>query len=198
VSTHHRRYFTTFEASRFLGVSLPTVVNWIKANRLKAHRTPGGHRRIARDELAGFIRRHGMPMPPELHGEGGAAARILVADADRAQREAALSSLRRAGYACAGAGDAFGAGLAVGLFRPDLVLVDLALPGVDVAAARAALAAAELPFALPVVAMGARRDDRGAQRRAQALGFDDLLARPIDLDLLRRKVEQALRQRRAA
>ena len=30
-----RRYFTTFEASHFLGVSLPTIVNWIKANRLK-------------------------------------------------------------------------------------------------------------------------------------------------------------------
>ena len=61
-----RRFYTTFEAAHVLGVSLPTVVNWIKARRLKAHRTPGGHRRIAREELAAFMSRHGMPMPEEL------------------------------------------------------------------------------------------------------------------------------------
>ena len=61
-----RRFYTTFEAAYVLGVSLPTVVNWIKARRLKAHRTPGGHRRIAREELAAFMSRHGIPLPEEL------------------------------------------------------------------------------------------------------------------------------------
>ena len=58
-----RGFYTTHEAARVLGVSLPTVVNWIKARRLKAHRTPGGHRRIARAEIAEFMLRQGMPLP---------------------------------------------------------------------------------------------------------------------------------------
>ncbi len=29
-------FYTTFEAARILGVSLPTVVNWIEARRLAA------------------------------------------------------------------------------------------------------------------------------------------------------------------
>src|SRR5512137_2401647 len=61
-----RRFYTTYEAAHLLGVSLPTVVNWVKARRLKAHRTPGGHRRIAREELAGFMQRHGIPLPADL------------------------------------------------------------------------------------------------------------------------------------
>ena len=72
-----RRYFTTHEAGQLLGVSLPTVINWIKAGRLSAHRTPGGHRRIERDTLVAFIRRHGLPMPPELLEESSA-PRVLV------------------------------------------------------------------------------------------------------------------------
>ncbi len=191
-----RRYFTTFEASQFLAVSLPTVVNWIKANRLKAHRTPGGHRRIARDELASFIRRHAMPMPPEL-SEESAAARVLVVHGKSAPREALLLRLRRAGYECAGASDGFSAGLAVGQFRPDLLLVDLSTPGLDGAGVSAALRASEPPRSLPVLAMSGERDEK-AVKRAMARGFDDLLTRPFVLEVVKRKIEQALRARRAA
>src|SRR5512143_3415322 len=72
------RFYTTFEAARLLGVSLPTVVNWIKARRLKAHRTPGGHRRIAAEDLASFMLRHGMPVPPELTSAAPGRQKALV------------------------------------------------------------------------------------------------------------------------
>lgn len=191
-----RRYFTTFEASRFLGVSLPTVVNWIKAQRLKAHRTPGGHRRIARDELASFIRRHGMPMPQEL-SDAGARARILVVDDDPAQLSAMASLLKRADYECFAAGDAFSAGLSVGLFRPDLALIDLSMPGADGATVGAALRSFDATRALPVLAVSGGRDDR-ALKRALAAGYDDLVTRPFDAEVVKRKIERALRARRAA
>lgn len=191
-----RRYFTTFEASQFLAVSLPTVVNWIKANRLKAHRTPGGHRRIARDELASFIRRHAMPMPSEL-SEEGSAARVLVVHGKSAKREAVLSRLRRAGYVCAGAADGFSAGLSVGHFRPDLLLIDLSTPGLDGASVSGALRALDPPRALPILAMSDGRDEK-ALKHALAQGFDDLLTRPFVLEVVKRKIEQALRARRAA
>ncbi len=73
-----RGFYTTYEAAHLLGVSLPTVVNWIKARRLRAHRTPGGHRRIAREDLAAFMLRHGMPLPAELDGAVEARRKALV------------------------------------------------------------------------------------------------------------------------
>src|SRR5512146_1875037 len=92
-------FYTTFEAARLLGVSLPTVVNWIKARRLKAHRTPGGHRRIGREDLAAFIVRHGMPMPDELTGALPARRKALVVAGAGPVREGLSRQLVAAGYA---------------------------------------------------------------------------------------------------
>src|SRR5690242_19427981 len=92
-------FCTTHEATRILGVSLPTVVNWIKARRLKAHRTPGGHRRIARAELAGFMLKQGIPLPEDL-GDAVEERRkaLVVADVGPA-REGLLRQLAQAGFA---------------------------------------------------------------------------------------------------
>ncbi len=190
-----RRYFTTFEASRFLGVSLPTIVNWIKADRLKAHRTPGGHRRIAREELASFIRRHGMPMPPELEGEGEA-ARILVVHDDAAQANALVAALRKAGYDGLTVTDAFAAGLRIGLTRPDLVVVDLAMKSADAHALVAELRAHAETRCVPVLAVTGAREEKGHRKALAA--FDETVPRPLDPALLKRKVESALRARKAA
>ncbi len=54
---------TTHQAARLLGVSLPTVVKWIKQGRLEAYKTPGGHRRIPEAALEEFCRSFGMPLP---------------------------------------------------------------------------------------------------------------------------------------
>jgi excisionase family DNA binding protein len=195
VSTE-RRYFTTHEASHFLGVSLPTVVNWINAERLEAYRTPGGHRRISRDDLASFIRRHAMPMPPEL-SDAGAAARLLVVDGAPARLEASLALLRLAGYACVGASTAFGAGLAIGQFRPDLVLIDLSMRGVDGATVGAALRSSEATRSLPLLAVSGGRGEK-IYERAMASGFADLVTRPLSLAAAKHKIEQALRAPRRA
>lgn len=191
-----RRYYTTFEASHFLGVSLPTVVNWIKANRLKAHRTPGGHRRIARDELAAFIRRHGMPMPPEL-AEEGAAARVLVLVDHKGQAEQLIAVARRAGFDVETTQSGFAAGLAIGRFKPDILLFDLATVGDDAFKAIAELRANEGTTTLPAIAIAGARDDR-AKRKSQSAGFNGFMQKPLDADDLQRRVDEALRALRTA
>lgn len=191
-----RRYYTTFEASHLLGVSLPTVVNWIKAARLKAHRTPGGHRRIAREDLASFIRRHAMPMPSEL-AEEGASARILLVHGEGDEGEALEELLRQSGYECARASNGFAAGLAIGDYKPDLVIIELGLSGLDGMRVVSELRGHEATCQLPVIALSSGRDDK-LLRRVLAAGFDDLLPRPFDHAALRRRVDNALRTRRAA
>jgi excisionase family DNA binding protein len=116
-------FYTTFEAARLLGVSLPTVVNWIKARRLKAHRTPGGHRRIAREDLAGFMVRHGMPVPVELSGAVPARQKALVVAGPGPAREGLVRQLVAAGYAVEQASPGFAAGAAAARFAPDVVVV---------------------------------------------------------------------------
>jgi excisionase family DNA binding protein len=122
------RYYTTFEAARLLGVSLPTVVNWIKARRLKAHRTPGGHRRIAREDLAGFMVRHGMPLPAELSDAVAGRRKALVIAEGGPHREGITRRLAHAGYAVDQVSPGFAAGAAAARFEPDVVVLHATSP----------------------------------------------------------------------
>lgn len=123
-----RRFFTTFEAAGLLGVSLPTVVNWIKARRLRAHRTPGGHRRIAREELASFMVRHGMPLPAELSDAAPERRKVLVIAEPGPAREGTARQLAAAGYAVEQASPGFAAGAASARFEPDAIVVHAVEP----------------------------------------------------------------------
>jgi molybdopterin-binding protein len=46
---------TPREAARFIGISYPTIKQWILAGKLKTTQTPGGHHRIAQSALKPFL-----------------------------------------------------------------------------------------------------------------------------------------------
>ena len=46
---------TPREAARLLGISYPTIKQWILAGKLKTRKTPGGHHRIAEGSLKPFL-----------------------------------------------------------------------------------------------------------------------------------------------
>lgn len=168
-----RRFYTTFEAAHVLGVSLPTVVNWINARRLKAHRTPGGHRRIAREELASFMSRHGMPMPVELADAVDARRKALVVGEAGTALDHVVRQLQEAGIVAQPTGPGFPAGLAAARFSPDLVvLVD---PPADGGETLAGIRCDVGLGAVPVVA--AARAEHAS--RLRAVGCDVVLASPI-------------------
>lgn len=148
-----RLFYTTFEAARILGVSLPTVVNWIKARRLRAHRTPGGHRRISREDLAGFMLRHGMPVPDELAGAVPGRRKVLIIGEPGPAREGAARQLVAAGLAVEQASPGFAAGAAAARYEPDAFLLQAGVP--DGGEPLRAIRADRELGAVPVVAVGA-------------------------------------------
>lgn len=48
---NNRQFLTTTQAAKILSVSPDTVLKWVKAGKLSAHRTLGGHYRIPHDAL---------------------------------------------------------------------------------------------------------------------------------------------------
>jgi len=124
--------FTTFEAAKLCHVSPLSIINWVNASRLPAFRTPGGHRRIRREDLARFMRENGIPLPEELR-DGSGRPRVLVVDDEAGIRDVIAESLARrsAPYEVMTAADGFEAGRLVATFRPDVVLLDLRMPGLD-------------------------------------------------------------------
>lgn len=186
-----RRFYTTFEAARLLGVSLPTVVNWITARRLKAHRTPGGHRRIAPEELAAFMVRHGMPVPVELSEASPGRRKVLVVAEGGPAREGAARQLAAAGYAVEQASPGFAAGAAAARFEPHAVVMHAASP--DGGETLRSLRADRELAAVPVIAL-AHADWAEALREA---GCAAAIARPPVDGALAGAVEAVLRRRAA-
>jgi molybdopterin-binding protein len=50
-----RQMLTPREASRMLGVSYPTIKQWILSGKLKTVQTPGGHHRLSEAALKPFL-----------------------------------------------------------------------------------------------------------------------------------------------
>jgi two-component system OmpR family response regulator len=125
-----KQTYTTFDIAKLLDVYPTTVANWIDNSKLKAFNTPGGHRRVMADDLAAFMRHHNMPIPGELRSNR---TKILVVDDDQAVLKSISSFLllQDEPYEVFTAADGFAAGQAVVQHRPDLVLLDIKLPGID-------------------------------------------------------------------
>ena len=104
------------------------MTNWIRAGKLAASRTPRGHNRIRRETLLQFLMEHNFPVPQELVKQG---KRILLVDDERALAEIMAQALREAGYQVCVAFDGYEAGLKMATLQPDLLVLDLIMPGLD-------------------------------------------------------------------
>jgi excisionase family DNA binding protein len=124
----HKRFLTTGEVAKYCAVTHLTVVNWIRAGKLMASRTPGGHNRIRREDLLQFLVEHKFPVPPELVQDG---KRILVVDDERPLAEVMAQTLQEDGYQVSVAFDGYEAGLKMATLKPDLLVLDLIIPGLD-------------------------------------------------------------------
>jgi excisionase family DNA binding protein len=121
-------YLTPNQTAALLMVAPATLRVWADKGLLKAHTTAGGHRRFMREDVERFRL--------ERQQDGGdpsaASRRILIVD-DEAAITRYLSALLEGldGARTAIANDGFTAGHLVHAFRPDVVLLDLMMPGLD-------------------------------------------------------------------
>ncbi len=177
-------YYTTFQVSKLLGVSLPTVVNWVNSGLLEAHRTPGGHRRIARNDLIAFARQYNIPIPEEVLDEPPGRRRVLVVDDERDFSDMVREYLTiRGNYEVEVADSGFAAGFTVARFKPDIILMDIMMPDMDGFEVLRTLREGKDTRHIPVVACTAYRDPE-IERRIQEEDFDGFIQKPLELDEL--------------
>lgn len=105
-------------------------------------------------------------------------ARILVVEDNPANMKLAVFLLESAGHAVLSAVDAE-AGLALArVERPDLILMDIQLPGIDGLEAIALLKRDDATRAIPVIALTALAM-KGDEERIRAAGCDGYIAKPM-------------------
>jgi excisionase family DNA binding protein len=117
-------WLTLGQAAKFLGVAQSTIRKWSDLGRVPAFYTPGGHRRYRRSDLEAFIQRSGP-------GGTETGPLVLVVDDDPRVREFIRINLELEGYAVREADRAEEALAAIEDQSPDLVLLDVVMPGTD-------------------------------------------------------------------
>lgn len=118
------------------------------------------------------------------------AKKILLVDDDALMRRSLAFNLEQAGYLCQTAGSAEDALAVAATNPPDLVLLDIGLPGID---GLEALRILRDENHLPVIMLTARRRELD-QVLGLELGADDYITKPFDVDVLLARVKAVLRR----
>ncbi|HYN87976.1 MAG TPA: response regulator transcription factor [Ardenticatenaceae bacterium] len=119
---------------------------------------------------------------------------ILLVDDDALLRRSLAFSLERAGYGVQTAPNAEEGLVLAQKTRPDLVVLDIGLPGMD---GLDALRRFQERFGVPVIFLTARRRELD-EALGLELGADDYVTKPFDLGVLLARIKAALRRSQRA
>lgn len=179
-----KQSYSTSEVARFCHVTPDTIRKWAEAGRIQVFKTPGGHRRIRREDLLRFLRENNIPIHAELDNT---AVKFLVVDDEKPTALVIRRFLERSQkpFQLEVAGDGFDAGHQVATFQPDVVFLDLGLAGCDgLDVCRRIKSTSEHPN-IRVIAMTAA-EDLGPVDRIIEHGASACLNKPFSPDDLRK------------
>jgi excisionase family DNA binding protein len=190
-------FLTSAEVASAVGVSPRTVSNWIRDGRLQAHRTPGGHARVADHDLRRFLAERGIrPLPiaaaapttgdtpgrPTAKGSDER-PRVLFIDDDENLLDIIREVLEANGFEVQTARHGFLAGYLAAHFRPQAIVLDLMMPGLDGFEILSLLRRRPEARGIPVVACTSMRGP-DVEARARDAGFASYLKKPLDFRAL--------------
>lgn len=143
------------------------------------------------DALA--LSRHAQPVPPPPLSSGG--ARVLVVDDDPGNLELLARRLGRQGYQVRTAREGRAAIQELRAGPPDLVLLDLIMPGIGGDRLLAEMKAHPVWRDIPVIMLSAL-DEMDSVVRCLLMGAEDYLAKPVNPVLLRTRMDTCLERTR--
>ena len=188
------RVFSAHEVANICGVVNQTAINWIDKGHLEAYTTPGGQYRVYADVLAKFLQKQGMRLPEELKqvlAEQAKIEQVLIVDDDQEVNDLIKQYLdkRYPEYHVNQAYDGFDAGKAIADYKPDVVLLNINLPGVDGYKLCSSIKVDE-NLSRPIVVAITTTDDAEVEERARQAGADGFLRKPVNLDNLPDLIEE--------
>jgi two-component system, cell cycle response regulator DivK len=116
---------------------------------------------------------------------------VLIADDKATSRELVRTVLEKSGYTVAEASDGIEALRNARELKPDLIILDLHMPGLDGFGVIREIRRDQDLGATPVMALTASAM-QGDRERALSAGFSCYIAKPIQLSKLRSEVERLL------
>ena len=178
--------------AHYCTVRVETVTRWVREGSLGAHTTAGGRYRIPVDVAIHFMRDHHIPIPDELL-ESQEAKRVLVVDDDPDLLDNMVAMLQHSSRPMDIRSESNGiaACIAMGSFKPQLLILDLKMPGMDgyeVCKRVRSDPTTQDTLILVVTGFGTPEN----VQKAMAAGADDYLTKPFRMETLLEKAENLL------
>jgi len=190
-----QRFLTTGDIANYCEVTNAAVLKWIDSDKLPVFTTPGGHYRILRTDFRDFLLHYGMFVDERYFGRGRTRKRVLIVDDEPTVVTFIESALRlEAKYDLATAADGFEAGQLVVSFEPDLIILDIMLPGMDGFEVCRRVKSDVATQYVRILAITGFATEENIRKILHA-GADDYLAKPVKLHDLREKVADLLSRR---
>ena len=173
-------WLTLGQAAKYLGVAQSTIRKWSDVGRVPAFYTPGGHRRYRRADLDAFLERSGPGRPAR-------GPLVLVVDDDPQVREVVRLNLEMEGYSVREAASAEEALEAIEGSAPELVLLDVVMPGID--GWQMLQRMQERHGSIPVIMFSGKVDEAAASD-AEERGARGFIGKPFDPQQLIERAKQ--------
>lgn len=185
--------YSTHDVARICCVTPTTVIRWIEDGLIPAFKTVGGHRRVRREDLERVCSERGIPFTVPTGSEVG---RILVIDDEPVVLDLVRDVVKELSHQfdVEVARDAFDAGRSVALFRPQLIFLDLMMPGVDGFEVCARLKRDPATTHTEIIAITGYYTEANMER-ILAAGAGACLKKPLDVVDVRRRVLEAFNLR---
>ncbi len=181
--------FSTNEVGQICNVHQTTVINWIHDGKLKAYTTPGGHRRIKKATLFAFMKEYKIPIPENLMKKKKT---VLVVDDDLEMLNELKLALSGNGFDLDLASSGFEAALIIFSKKPDLILLDFKMPGMDGFAVCDILRKNKETAGIPIFAVTVLKSDKD-RARIKKSGVFAYVQKPFDTKKLLILIKDALK-----
>jgi excisionase family DNA binding protein len=126
-----KKYISVKEIAEYLEVSKQTVNKWIKENKIKSYHLPSGRKKVLRDDFITYLEKNKLPVDPDIFPTKK--KKLIVIDDD----DKIINLFQRyfqkvaTGWHIEYALDGMTGLLKIGIYRPDVVILDIEMPGMD-------------------------------------------------------------------
>jgi CheY-like chemotaxis protein len=188
-----RSSLSTGDIARHCQVTPATVVNWIKAGKLKVYSTPGGQYRMEVKAFIDFLNENKFPVPEEL--APASERRILVIDDDEDILKLAAESLEEymPNAEIETSSDGYDGLLKIGSFRPHAIVLDLMMPRVDGAEVCRRLRGNTETKNVFIIAVSGLSADNELVRKVKRIGVDDFFTKPLKYEEVAKSLKRLLK-----
>jgi len=188
-----RSSLSTGDIARHCQVTPATVVNWIKAGKLKVYSTPGGQYRMEVKAFIDFLNENKFPVPEEL--APASERRILVIDDDEDILKLAAEALEEymPNAVIETSSDGYDGLLKIGAFKPHAIILDLMMPRIDGAEVCRRLRGNTDTKNVFIIAVSGLAADNELVRKVKRIGVDDFFNKPLKYEEVAKSLKKLLK-----